>query len=96
MIKPGGFAMSHEETIDAVIDEHGQLHLAQQPSLPPGPVKVTIRDTTASPQPGSLADRLREMLAERQAGGFVGRSAEEIQADLDEARREDDNSTTDP
>jgi hypothetical protein len=32
-----------EETIDATLDQSGQLQLAHQPRLPPGPVQVTIR-----------------------------------------------------
>ena len=45
-----------EETIDATLDLNGQLQLSNQPRLPPGPVRVTIRVVTAiGPQRG-LAD----------------------------------------
>ena len=36
-----------EETIDATLDSNGQLRLAHQPQLPPGPVRVTIRAAQA-------------------------------------------------
>ena len=42
-----------EETIEATLDSNGQLRLARQPRLPPGPVRVTIRAAAAvGPQRG--------------------------------------------
>ncbi|MBI3822867.1 MAG: hypothetical protein HY289_09350 [Planctomycetes bacterium] len=75
------------ETIDATLDSNGQLQLTQQPKLPPGPVRVTIRPAVA-PKRG-LADVMREIAAEQRARGFPGRSAEDLRAQ-DEARQADD------
>lgn len=69
-----------EETIDATLDANGHLHLAQQPQLAPGPVRVTIRAAVPGTQCG-LADLLRAIATEQRARGFPGRSAAEIQAE---------------
>lgn len=79
-----------EETIDATLDSNGQLNLSHQPSLAPGPVRVTIR---SMPQNGSrrgLTDVLREIAAEQDARGFPGRSAAELRAQDEERHDEDD------
>ncbi len=78
-----------EETIEATLDANGQLRLARQPKLPPGPVRVTIRAATVVSRRG-LADVLREIAAEQRARGFVGRSPEEIHAEEDARQAEDD------
>jgi hypothetical protein len=70
-----------EETIDATLDTNGQLQLAHQPQLPPGPVQVTIRVASIVRPKRGLADVIREIAAEQRARGFPGRSAEEIQAE---------------
>lgn len=76
-----------EETIDATLDAHGQLTLTRSPQLPPGPVQVTIRAAALQPRRG-LADVIREIAAGQRARGFLGRSAAdldaEVQAQLDE------------
>jgi hypothetical protein len=80
---------SHEETIDATLDPNGQLRLSHPPSVPPGPVRVTIRRAApAGPQRG-LADVIREIAAEQRARGFPGRSAAELRADEDARLAED-------
>jgi hypothetical protein len=73
-----------EETIEATPDSNGQLTLTHRPQLPPGPVRVTIRVTTAvgSPQRG-LADVIREIAADQRSGGFPGRSAANVLAEDD-------------
>jgi hypothetical protein len=76
-----------EETIDGMLDGNGQLRLSQQPNVPPGPVRVTIR-ATAGPRHG-LADVIREIAAEQRARGFAGRSAADLRAE-DEARLDED------
>lgn len=78
-----------EETIDATLDSNGQLQLAQQPRLPPGPVQVTIRPVSAVRQQRGLADVIREIAAEQRARGFAGRSAGELRAE-EEARLAED------
>jgi len=78
-----------EETIDVMLDSNGQLRLTHQPSLPPGPVRVTIRvAATVGPQRG-LADVIREIAAEQRARGFPGRSSEDLSSE-DDARLAED------
>jgi len=78
-----------QETIDGMLDSNGQLRLAQQPRLPPGPMRVTIRAAAAvGPQRG-LADVVRQIAAEQRARGFPGRSAEEVRAEEDARLAED-------
>jgi hypothetical protein len=86
----GGLTMNViEETIEATLDSNGQLRLTQQPRLPPGPVRVTIRvAATGRPQHG-LADVVREIAAEQRSRGFLGRSAAELRAE-DDARLVED------
>lgn len=67
-----------EETIDATLDANGQLQLSQQPQMPPGPVKVTIRAATALGLRRGLADVIREIAADQRARGFPGRSAADL------------------
>ncbi|MGH7169620.1 MAG: hypothetical protein ACRELF_09730 [Gemmataceae bacterium] len=78
-----------EETIEANLDSNGQLRLARQTRLPPGPVRVTIRAAAAvGPQRG-LADVIREIAAEQRSRGFPGRSAEDLRAEDDACLAED-------
>jgi hypothetical protein len=78
-----------EETIEATLDSNGQLRLAQQPRLPPGPVQVTIRSVAPTGPQRGLADVIRDIAAEQRARGFPGRSAEELRAE-DEVRLAED------
>ena len=52
-----------EETLDATLDSNGQLWLSNQPRLPPGPVRVTIR--VASNLSAGLF--IKEMISDTQA-----------------------------
>ena len=78
-----------EETIDATLDSNGQLKLTQQPRVPPGPVRVTIRVAAASKPPRGLADVVKEIAAGQRSRGFPGRSAAELCAE-DDARLDED------
>ncbi|HZU39083.1 MAG TPA: hypothetical protein VFA18_24370 [Gemmataceae bacterium] len=69
-----------EETIDAVLDPNGQLPLAHPSGLPPGPVQVTIRATSAKRARRGLTDVLREIASEQRARGFPGRTTADLQA----------------
>lgn len=79
-----------EETIDATLDNSGELALTHPPQLPPGPVRVTIRQASTSPKPG-LADVAREIAREQRTRGFPGRAASELLAE-DQARLGEDDS----
>jgi hypothetical protein len=78
-----------EETIDATLDSNGQLRLAHQSQLPPGPVRVTIRAAAALGPRRGLAEVVREIAAEQRSRGFPGRSATELRAE-DDARVDED------
>lgn len=79
-----------EETINATLDANGQLQLVHAPSLPPGPVQVTIRTAAVgSSAKRDLTDVLQEIAAEQRQRGFTGRSAESIVADLASRDAED-------
>lgn len=81
--------MIEEETIEAMLDENGNLSLTHLSRLPAGPARVTIRvAATAGPRRG-LADVIREIAAEQRLRGFPGRSAEELRAE-DAARLAED------
>ena len=77
-----------EETIDATLDANGQLQLAHQPRVPPGPVRVTIRAAAQAPR-RALGDVIREIAAEQHARGFPGRSGADLSAEED-ARLDED------
>ncbi len=77
-----------EETIDATLDQNGQLLLTHQPQLPPGPVRVTIRVAAAGPKRG-MADVIQEIAADQRSRGFTGRSAAELKAEDDANSAED-------
>jgi hypothetical protein len=78
-----------EETIEATLDSNGQLRLAHQPRLPPGPVRVTIRPVSAAGPQRGLADVIREIAADQRSRGFPGRSAEDLRAEEDARVAED-------
>src|SRR5262249_32027173 len=87
----GGFAVNPvEETIDATLDANGQLRLAHQPSLPPGPVRVTIRVATPVGPRRGMADVVQEVDAGQRLRGFQGRTAEELKAEEEAREAEDD------
>jgi hypothetical protein len=68
-----------EETIDATLDSSGGLRLSQQPQLPPGPVRITIRVAGKTPR-RSLADVVQEIADGQRLRGFPGMTAEELLA----------------
>jgi hypothetical protein len=78
-----------EEPIEAVLDSNGQLRLTQQPQLPPGPVRVTIRVAAPGGAQRGLADVIREIAAGQRTCGFPGRSADDLRAE-DDARLAED------
>jgi hypothetical protein len=78
-----------EETIDATLDESGQLRLSRPPQLPPGPVRVTIHVAAAPGARRGLADVIRAIAAEQRSRDLPGRSAADLQAD-DDARSDED------
>jgi hypothetical protein len=79
-----------EETIEATLDTNGQLRLAHQPRLPPGPVRVTIRVAAAVGPRRGLADVIREIRADQVARGFHGLTTEQLRQREAEIEAEND------
>jgi hypothetical protein len=78
-----------EVVIEGTLKSDGTLELDQQPNLAPGRVKVILQpvNVSASAQRG-LADVIDEIRRGQQARGFLGRTAEEIEAGLREGEDE--------
>ena len=79
-----------EETIEATLDSNGQLRLTQQPRLPPGPVRVTIRAAAAVGARHGMAEVIQEIDTDQRLRGFHGRTAAELQAEEEARQAEDD------
>ncbi len=76
-------------TVEGILKPDGTLALDEKPSLPPGRVTVTVRQTPASPhRQRTLADVIDKIQRGQQARGYQGRSAEEIEAGLREGEEE--------
>jgi hypothetical protein len=71
--------------IQGTLESDGTLKLDQAPNLPPGPVVVTVQPAVKSaPNGGGLAGVIDDIRQGQHAGGYAGRSAE----DIDSVRRE--------
>ena len=79
-----------EETIEATLDSSGQLQLTHPPTLPPGPVQVTIRVAAAVRPKRGLADVIREIRADQIARGFQGLTTEQLRQQEAEVEAEND------
>ena len=79
-----------EETIDATLDSNGQLRLTQQPRLPPGPVRVTIRVGAAVGPRRGMADVIQEIDADQRSARLPRADGAEIQAEEEARQAEDD------
>ena len=66
----------------------GTLQVEEKVNLPPGPVNITV-EAAAAARKGTL-QVLEEIWAEREARGIVGRSKEEIDAEINAMRDEDE------
>src|SRR5664280_519751 len=67
----------------------GTLQIGEKVDLPPGPVSVTVQTVASGQRKGTL-QVLEEIWAERATLGMVGRSKEEIDAEIDAMRGEDE------
>ena len=67
----------------------GTLEVDQKVDLPPGPVSVTLQTVPATTRKPTL-EVLEEIWAQRKARGMVGRSREEIDAEIAGMRDEDE------
>lgn len=67
----------------------GTLQVEEKVNLPPGPVSVTVQTAPSATGKRTL-QVLEEIWAERDSRGMVGRSKEEIDAEINAMRDEDE------
>ena len=78
-----------EVVIEGTLKPDGTLELDEKPSLSPGRVKVILQPAPAgTASQRGLADVIDEIRQGQQARGVQGRSAEEIEAALNEGEEE--------
>ena len=75
--------------IQGQIRPGGRLQVDQIVDLPPGPVSVTVQTVPATTRKPTL-EVLEEIWAQRKARGMVGRSREEIDAEIAAMQSEQD------
>ncbi len=79
---------TQQVVIHGHIRSDGTLQVEEKVDLPPGPVNVTV-EAAATRRKGTL-QVLEKIWAEREARGTVGRSKEEIDAEINAMRDEDE------
>jgi hypothetical protein len=67
----------------------GTLQVEEKVNLPPGPVAVTVQTVATTTRKPTL-QVLQEIWATREAQGMVGRTADEIDAEINAMRNEDE------
>jgi hypothetical protein len=70
--------------VRGVVKDDGTLELAEKVNLPPGPVQVTVQP---APVDEFLA-RMEKIRADLAASGYVPRTREQIDAEINEMRDE--------
>jgi hypothetical protein len=75
--------------IQGTLREDGTLLLDQKPNLPPGRVRVTVQ-TIVDYKQTDIWKFFERIWAEQRAMGYVPRTKEEIDAELEAAREEDE------
>jgi len=70
-----------------VLREDGTLELPEKIGLPSGPVEITVR-TLVKPTGEDVLTVLDRIQAEQEASGYVPRSVEEVDAQLQQMRDE--------
>lgn len=78
-----------EVVVEGTLKPDGTLELDARPNLPPGRVTVILQSAEVGvPAKRGLAELIDEIQQGQQARGFIGRSAEDIQAGLRESEAE--------
>ncbi|MBV9125111.1 MAG: hypothetical protein JO112_17280 [Planctomycetes bacterium] len=75
--------------IQGTLRQDGTLVLDQKPNLPPGPVKVTLEPVLDYKQT-EIGQFFERLWAEQRAKGHAPRTREEMDAELEAARQEDE------
>jgi hypothetical protein len=77
--------------VQGTLRPDGTLELDEKPTLAPGRVHVTLRPVSAgSTLKGSLAETIEEIRQEQQARGYPARTPEEMTADDDDRRADEE------
>jgi hypothetical protein len=79
---------SQQIMVQGWVSQDGILEVGEKLNLPPGPVDVTVRLAGARPPRRDTIEVLQEIWAERAALGLKGRSAKEIDAEINVLRDE--------
>jgi hypothetical protein len=81
--------MSRESiVVPGTVKPDGTLDVTQKVGLPPGPVEVTVRSAKVAASGESVWTVLDRIHAEQQARGYMPRTREEIDAQINEMRDE--------
>ena len=78
--------MSTTEVLRGILKSDGSLELEEKPTLPAGPVRVTVESLPAKSE--NVWTVLGRIWEERKASGVTPRSREEIDAEIEQVRRE--------
>jgi hypothetical protein len=77
--------------VQGTLKPDGTLELDEKPTLAPGRVHVVLQPiSTGSTSNGGLAETIEEIRQEQQARGYTGRTPEEMTADDDDRRADED------
>ena len=80
---------TQQVSLHGEIQPDGTLQIEEKIDLPPGPVSVTVEAISTAARRRTM-QVLGEIWAERKTRGIVGRSKEEIDAEIDAMRAEDE------
>jgi hypothetical protein len=82
--------MSAIVKVQGMLKPDGTLELDQKPSLSPGRVRVTIESATEPTRPDRFWSMMQSIWADLQAAGHTPRTREQIDAEINALREEDE------
>jgi hypothetical protein len=80
---------THQVVIRGHIRPDGTLEVDEKVNMPPGPVSITVQATAAASRKRTL-HVLEEIWSQREALGLAGRTKQEVDAEIDAMRNEDE------
>ncbi len=81
---------NQQVTLHGQIQPDGTLQIKEKINLPPGPVNITLETAMQVKPRESTRQILKEIAERRQAKGRQSRTKEEIDAEIDAMRNEDE------
>jgi hypothetical protein len=82
--------MSARVIVPGTLRPDGTLELDQKPNLAPGRVRVTVETVTESTRPHRFWSMMQLIWADLQAAGHIPRTREQIDAEINALREEDE------